>query len=465
MREKIIENKWVVFILIQVYFFIFNLNKTDTNISKISNENWSYFFIHIIISFAVYFIFNYLKKDKGTLYGLFIISIFQFFIFYKQIAKNILSTYINLGNKYLIYFIFIVLVTCIILLIINKFSKNTSSIIKICFISLVLLNSIELITYFNKNEDNAEISYPIFKKNSPNLILVIVDEMTSLDIINKKLNGRVRINTKLLHEYKNTYSTHKETIFSINNLLNLGESNLSLLNSPINLVTKSLKNNKLVKLLKYNEYNIINESIFQISDDEKIHDNIGFYFFENTTLTYSSLYNNMYVPLNVGFNKFMIEKGIKNIDSTFFHNFKNENIIKTNKLISLFKDTSNRKFAYFHLTVPHEPYCFDSNCNISLDKNKYYARQSKDYINSAKFASNLIQKIIDSFENSPAKNNTIIIIQGDHGARVLDIPLTEEDKLSIIDLVYIPNKKQINIKNKHTHVDEINYLIKTEFLN
>jgi membrane-anchored protein YejM (alkaline phosphatase superfamily) len=172
----------------------------------------------------------------------------------------------------------------------------------------------------------------------------------------------------------------------------------------------------------------------------------------------------MYVPFHVGFNKFLIEKGLKNLDSTYFHNFKNENIKKTNKLISLFKDSSSKRFAYFHLTVPHEPYCFDANGNISLDKKRYYARQSKDYINSAKFASNLIQKIIDSFENSAAKNNTILIIQGDHGARVLDIPLTEEEKLSILDLVYIPNKKQINIKNKHTHVDEINFLIKTEFI-
>ena len=100
------------------------------------------------------------------------------------------------------------------------------------------------------------------------------------------------------------------------------------------------------------------------------------------------------------------------------------------------------KFVFAHLVIPHQPFVFGPNGEVSVIQEKmnkgntYYSVHDYElgYVNQAKFISDRISQVVQSIiENSSMP--PIIIIQGDHGPSHSD----EHTRMGILNAYYFPN--------------------------
>ena len=104
-------------------------------------------------------------------------------------------------------------------------------------------------------------------------------------------------------------------------------------------------------------------------------------------------------------------------------------------------------FVFWHILSPHTPWVFDSNGDPPLQKVSPFLKNVKirqmAYVNEMEFIN---KKVIESTEKliSDSDNKPIIIILSDHGTRIRDNELTDDEKNIIkygnLMAFYLPNK-------------------------
>jgi len=110
------------------------------------------------------------------------------------------------------------------------------------------------------------------------------------------------------------------------------------------------------------------------------------------------------------------------------------------------KNFEDPVFVYWHIPAPHAPWVFDSNGDLPpytdpLMKN--ILKRQMAYVNEMEFIN---KKVIESTEKliSDSDNKPIIIILSDHGTRIRDNELTDDEKNIIkygnLMAFYLPNK-------------------------
>ena len=111
------------------------------------------------------------------------------------------------------------------------------------------------------------------------------------------------------------------------------------------------------------------------------------------------------------------------------------------------KNTDKPFFAFVHIFIPHRPFIFDQDGNPTTTENIDIANIDEDkegYINQLIFANKkteeIINKILDTSESEP-----IIIIQGDHGATVIEgiesfNKKAIKERYSILNAYYFPDE-------------------------
>jgi len=107
-------------------------------------------------------------------------------------------------------------------------------------------------------------------------------------------------------------------------------------------------------------------------------------------------------------------------------------------------------FVYWHILSPHQPWVFDSNGDPPLQKVSFLLDDVKKrqtaYVNEMEFIN---KKVIESTEKliSESENEPIIIILSDHGAKILDNELTDDEKNIIkygnLMAFYLPNNVEL----------------------
>jgi hypothetical protein len=99
------------------------------------------------------------------------------------------------------------------------------------------------------------------------------------------------------------------------------------------------------------------------------------------------------------------------------------------------------KVYFAHLLLPHEPYVFDANCTIKprsawhteMDGAAQQVRAA-DYRSQTRCMHRLLGPLFDSLQQSPAGRDAIVIVQGDHGSRIVTArPISEEPNASVRD--------------------------------
>jgi phosphoglycerol transferase MdoB-like AlkP superfamily enzyme len=103
-----------------------------------------------------------------------------------------------------------------------------------------------------------------------------------------------------------------------------------------------------------------------------------------------------------------------------------------------------KKFYHFHYTIPHNPYIYNEDGSIDTSSRNLLYINKKGYLKNLKYTNKQLSFILDSFSKSKIKDNTILIIQGDHGYRGGEV--SEQEKLGILNIIHLPDKNY-NILN------------------
>jgi hypothetical protein len=123
------------------------------------------------------------------------------------------------------------------------------------------------------------------------------------------------------------------------------------------------------------------------------------------------------------------------------------------------------KFVFAHLVIPHQPFVFGPNGELSVipervnKGNTYYTIHDYElgYVNQAKFISDRISQVVKSIiENSSIP--PVIIIQGDHGPSHSD----ESTRMGILNAYYVPDAQPALYSNI-TPVNSFRMLFNTYF--
>jgi hypothetical protein len=422
------RNYFIIFLTFQ--FIVENLTYSYLYFSPLGIEIFVIIFTGII--FLFYKLIIQLIKDRHKS-GLIFISVFFPFANY-GIIHNILfsdtqlSNFITKPNLFLLILLPMVSATLIYLIAKSKSSLQrftgfcnlffllTAGLVTNNFISNFELDAIDNVmpqrpeySYLDKQKIMAN------KKNDRDIYFLVFDSYTgfeSLDYFWQYKNNELRqtlqnYNFKVFDRGRGNYNY---TTLSIASTLNMGYFDSNMVQNkimkvlPLSLLL--IKNNYVTKLLTSSGYNFINISPFDIDNKEKYY-NPGFFGNEP-----KNIYNYFLdkTALGVFYNRIVIEK-------------MNEiNLAALDDLDKAIFDTVHPKFIYAHIMMPHDPFFFDRNGNItpeSARKGPEAKRNKKNYLEQLMFANKKIEHAI--YEIFSRKNiDPIVIIQGDHGYRFLD---------------------------------------------
>jgi phosphoglycerol transferase MdoB-like AlkP superfamily enzyme len=113
------------------------------------------------------------------------------------------------------------------------------------------------------------------------------------------------------------------------------------------------------------------------------------------------------------------------------------------------------KFVYGHFMTTHDPYIFDSTGKVlggeqALAKNK--KNEAKDYINQVKVADSIINELVQHIKQTN-KQNTIIIVTGDHGFPT-EIINRSGYSFDMFSAFYFPDQQYVTLNDS---IQPINY--------
>lgn len=366
---------------------------------------------------------------------------------------------------------------------INKL-ENFSITYKFILVFLITLNTLPFLSIvknvvFTSKKEIATV--PLKKKNSnkyvlPNIYYIILDGYGGNGSMKKILDYDNSNFTNQLEEVgfkvqENANSNYNRTLFSLTSTLNLNYiQNIVKKNIYHDDVNFLLKNNKVTEtlksygytyylfdsgyglkdeyakneiLIKTKESSKLKEFIFSTSDDDVLNAFIkdSFLYF------YPSL-----IPARISLMNYA-----KKILNVF------------DKLPQIAK-VSNRKFVFAHIISPHPPFLFDELGNY---RPTFLEWNSKSHIGQLKFINRKILTVVKEIIKND-KGNKIIIVQGDHGSRIL--PVTKvlnanqkwvQEEYSILNAIYISKndklKESIYNNWKYSSVNTFRFILNEYF--
>ncbi len=371
------------------------------------------------------------------------------------ISKNLfqLNSFGSVANKYffgnsilasvLLILLCLFLVICAFSILPLKLSRfnNYLNVLLVLFVFIEVKNMFdyEPKTIQLEEEIGADRILPVSDSLLPNIYYIVLDSYTSSESLKKYWKYD---NSSLMNFLKDrgffvaskSKSNYNQTHFTLASTLNLSYlhydsfDKLTFAHYP-NLF-KLIKENVFVRILEKSGYEIINLSLFDLSENPK------YYRFELIDEPH--------------FFKNTVFEGIINIDVIGsilgFHFVPEINIIKVNLNLSrklkdiTEKNPSRNFFAYAHFMLPHPPYFFDAAGKIMPST---YANDDANmwkYLEQLKYTNEIIMNFVDSIlTNSAVK--PVIIIQGDHGFRFLKNKINQKSEShTILNAFYFPDR-------------------------
>ncbi len=122
---------------------------------------------------------------------------------------------------------------------------------------------------------------------------------------------------------------------------------------------------------------------------------------------------------------------------------------------------ANHVFVYAHLSVTHGPFYFDRNGKIFKDgRGPFPGDEKKNYIECIRFANTRILKFVEKITSS--RKPSVIIIQGDHGSRLLNDPNNKE-KYSMFNACLFPGKDYSGMNDSISPVNTFRLMLNKYF--
>lgn len=128
-----------------------------------------------------------------------------------------------------------------------------------------------------------------------------------------------------------------------------------------------------------------------------------------------------------------------------------------------------RKFVFVHLLIPHSPIVFGPNgeqiqrndpFSLKADVDLIAAKFIPGYTGQITYANTRMLEIVQSILKN-SKEPSVIILQGDHGAKPLKG--TEEDRMTILNAYYLPDHGEQKIYSSISPVNSFRLVFNTYF--
>ena len=231
----------------------------------------------------------------------------------------------------------------------------------------------------------------------------------------------------------------------------------------VNALYKTIDNNAVMQNLKSIGYtNISFDSGYWATEEIEISDEI---------LCANPLFNNRLI---VKAKDTTIVTSIKILDEKFQEMADD---LKRKKILCEFSELPKIRdrvegplFVFTHIVAPHPHWVFDSNGkpvnDVLLYKSKNIENRKKAYIDQLEFTN---KKTIEAIDEILAKTDklTIIIIQSDHGTRIVDEDRTDDESLLIrmgnFNAFYVPDDLKDSFKEPITPVNTFRKLFNSVF--
>ena len=416
------------------------------------NENFGLIPVHSIWKLAeIYFLITAAiivtsllivrKPIKAALFSFYLLSVFFLFGALHDFLKS--SIKIKFFISYTFLLLLVVLSTVIFLISLIRRKKDTAPAFRYfnyLVIIFVMLEIGTLIYYVitkkfldnNLVSKNASVNFKSCSNTKkPDIFFVVFDEYTSskclkeeFDYENEEVDSL--LNANHFFTSTNSVSNYNITPFSLSSTMNLnylrGGLEKKVASSRVFLqAMETLKDNRLVKFLRAEGYEIKNYGCFDFAgvptETIPYFSNLAYSQIDNQTL-FSRIKRDIgwnFEIKNIFTGEFQIPESYKK--NKAYHLYRNEYNLK-GLLNELEVNSDTPRFVYMHLMLPHEPFFFNSDGREVSDTDILLQRIDikRGYLGQLKYCNGLLKDLIQRVPTSSG-NERVVIIEGDHGFR------------------------------------------------
>ena len=306
----------------------------------------------------------------------------------------------------------------------------------------------------------------------PDIYYIVFDSYASSEILQSEFgfhNTEIDsfLSEKKFYRVKNARSNYNFTAYSIGSTLNYDFLNRI---DPLKKVSlrdylpylKVIQENKLVRRLENEGYDIINHSIFDFNDYPSTVPHFDHWAL-NTLYTRHNIFLKIDQEIGWMWRIRFAKKGIVYLPE--------EKIIARDRHDSLsmqaLKSTLNTpntkpRFVYTHIEIPHSPFSFDSNgvrfkVPVELSPEKDKANYIGHLVYSNRFVKELVSEVFEK-----AKRPFVIVLQGDHGFRFFD-NTKREMEFDNLSAFYFYNQDYRLLYDGMSNINTFNIVLNTFF--
>ena len=464
-QEKISLIHPILFAIFPV-IFLFSYNVSQMDLVDIGIPS----IILVTITLIGFFIIGGISKNyikSGLVVSTFLFLFFFYGHFYNILNNVLTESNISIGHKIpLIGFAIMFILITIYLVLSKKKFDNLTKIITAIIAVIILISLVSITTYytsdiFSSGDENVDIEFntTISETAYPNIYYIILDGYGHQEYLLKNFNFD---NSEFLDSLEksgfyvpnNSRSNYPSTGTSI--AANLNMMYVHDLISPtgvpnINKLYNLTRDNSVMTFVEsrgYETYNIDSGFVPTRHLEVADHNVCGTGILINSELSSNIFGISMLKP----------------IYAQYFTHYDRERVLcQFDKLNNLHQEATQPYFIFAHINSPHIPYIFGPNGEEVIPENLELGdvdnhKDKEGYIGQLQF----INKKVLEFVNNILENendNTIIVIQSDHGTRyIVDdyIDPTDEgirERLSILNAYYLPERDYDIFGEKNTPVN------------
>lgn len=431
--------------------------------------------IGIIIMILLIIMRKFFKKEKVSI----LISIGVTIFFSYGHVFNILETSYRISEfNLLLLLIGLFFIGVFYLIITKRKLDNANVILNVIGITLIIVsmstivtNNLETYDLNLTNQDFTNESFLIAEdvENKPNIYYIILDAYAGSESLEEFFDFDNSEFLSFLEKegfivIKNSHSNYPSSEQSLASSLNINYIHNIFPNMQgdfkLGIVGNRIDNNVVMQNLKLLGYNIINFNSgigftrnLQIADEticERYGE--GFLNFEMLRLLTK---NSLIFPIQT---------------KLYQNDMRDQILCIFEELPEIHKEKEEPFFVFAHIFIPHRPFIFDANGEVTNTENLEIAKINQDkngYINQLIFTNKMVKQTITQII-STSDNQPIIIIQGDHGATV--IPGLEEfkedairERFSNLNAYYLPSNPKIKLHDGITPVNTFRLIFNNYF--
>ena len=452
-------------ILHPILFAIFLiLSVFSYNVQELSfQETFLPLFLVLAFTVGIWISLRYILKNarkSAFIISLLLVLFFSFGHVYNLVDDVTINGFDIGKSRYLLVPFLISLVVGVYYFIrTNRKLNNATTITNFITITIILIVSVNIGTYYITNNENfyddktiVNSFFPMLdtesaftqsdKSELPDVYYIILDGYAGTNSL-KEFSGFdnqkfVRfLNDREFYVHPQSYSNYPTTPTSMAATLNMQYVNqlADIVGSDLNDMHptfKIIQENLVMKYFKSKGYTLIgyNTGILHLDETKKF----DFYYCESDTLLDNKVVSSILHQSIIGY---FVEK-------VRYQEYRDSILCAFSELPEI-KNIDEPTFLYAHFNMPHAPYIFSSNgepFDPARQSNLGSSGNVDDYINYLKFTNMKMQKLVEHLLDTD--DPPIIIIQSDHGSGFgLDWENPTDDmlreKMSNFQAFYLPN--------------------------